>query len=63
VQQVHNAIIAEKVGDKMRIVSVESLLSLAELMSAFDFSHADALSVMRPSSPSVDPIIELISPG
>jgi hypothetical protein len=60
-QQVHNAIIAEKLADKLRIISVESLLSLAELMNEFEISHADALALIRPSTPGIDGIIDLIA--
>ncbi|MBO3840487.1 MAG: hypothetical protein QXS66_07135 [Thermoproteota archaeon] len=45
----------------MRIVSVELLLSLAELMRDYNISHDDILTIIRPSGPSIDPIAEMIT--
>lgn len=56
-----NSIVAEKRTDQLRIISVESLLSLAELMNEFDVSHDDILSVIKPSGPTIDPIIDLMA--
>jgi hypothetical protein len=43
--QLENAIIAEKRTDQLRIISVESLLSLVELFNQYDVSHSDILGV------------------
>jgi hypothetical protein len=56
-----NSIVAEKRTGQLRIISVESLLSLAELMNEFDVSHDDILSVIKPSGPTIDPIIDLMA--
>lgn len=61
VHQLENAIIAEKRTDQLRVISAGSLLSLAELMAEYEVSHADILSVLRPSSPTINPLVELIS--
>jgi EVE domain len=61
VQQVENAIIAEKRTDQLRIISAESLLSLAEMMNEYDVSHEDILALIRPSGPKIDPIVDLIA--
>ncbi len=60
-KQLENAIIAQNWSDKLRIISVESLLSLAEMMNEYDMSHADVLAVIRPSGPTIDPIIDLMA--
>lgn len=60
-KQLENSIIAEKLTGQLRIVSVSSLLSLAELMSDYDVTHQDILSVMQPSRPTIDPVVDLMS--
>lgn len=60
-KQLENAIIAQNWSDKLRIISVESLLSLAEMMNQYDVSHADMLAVIRPSGPTIDPIVDLMA--
>ncbi|MBA7607851.1 hypothetical protein ES703_15020 [subsurface metagenome] len=59
-RQLENAVVAEKRKDQLRIISGNSLLSLAELMDEYDVSHEDILAVLRPSGPTIDPIVELI---
>jgi hypothetical protein len=61
VHQVENAILAEKRTHQLRIISVESLLSLAEMMSDYDVSHEDILAVLRPSGPTVDSVVDLMA--
>ncbi len=61
IHQLENAITAERRPHQLRIISVESLLSLAELMNEYDVSHHDTLSVLRPSRPTIDPIVDLRS--
>lgn len=60
VRQLENAIIAEKRTDQLRIVSVESLLTLAEMMTEYDVAHEDILAVLKPSGPTIDPVIDLM---
>ena len=60
-RQLENAITAERRTHQLRIISVESLLSLAELMTTYDVSHDDVLAVLRPSRPTLDPIIDLMA--
>ena len=59
--QLANAIIAEKRTHQLRILSANSLLSLAELTQTYEVSHEDILAVLRPSGPSIDPVVELIN--
>lgn len=59
--QLENSIIAERRIHQLRIVSVESLLSLAELMNEYDINHADVLSILKPSGPTIDPIVDLMT--
>jgi hypothetical protein len=60
-QQLDNAIVAEKRTDQLRILSVESLLALADMASGYDVGHGDILALLRPSGPRIDPIIDLIT--
>ena len=57
IRQLENSILAEKRTHQLRIISVESLLSLAEMMNEYDVSHEDILAVIRPSGPVVDQVI------
>jgi hypothetical protein len=58
VKQLENSIIAEKRERQLRVISVEALLLLAELKSQFDIPHEDILNILRPSTPSLDPLID-----
>ena len=60
-RQLENAILAEKRTHQLRIISVESLLSLAELFNGYDVSHDDILAVLRPSGTTVDLIVDLMA--
>lgn len=60
VSQLENNILAEKKTNQLRIISADSLLSLAEMMSEFDVSHEDALAILRPSGPTIDPVVDLM---
>lgn len=60
VHQLENAIIAERRTQQLRIASVDSLLSLAEIMAEYDVAHDDVLAVLRPSGPTVDPVVDLM---
>ncbi len=61
VRQLENAIIAEKRTHQLRIISAESLLSLAEMMDTYEVRHEDILSVLRPSGPTVDTLVDLMT--
>src|SRR5262249_48209274 len=52
---------AEKRIHQLRTVSVESLLSLAEIMAEYDITHSDILELLWPPSPTIDPIVSLIA--
>lgn len=60
-RQLENAIIAEKRSHQLRIISVNSLLTLAEMMNEFDVGHDDILAVLKPSGPIIDPVVDLMS--
>lgn len=60
-RQIRNAIIGEKREHQLRLVSVDALLSLAELVSDYDVTHEDVLAILRPSGPSIDPIANLLA--
>jgi hypothetical protein len=61
VRQLENAILAERRMDQLRVISAESLLSLAELMNDYDVSHEDILAILQPSGPVIDPVIDLMA--
>jgi hypothetical protein len=61
IRQLENSIIAEKRSDQLRIISVDSLLSLAEMMNEYDVNHENILAVIQPSGPAIDPIVELMA--
>jgi hypothetical protein len=60
-RQLENAIAAEGRTDELRIVTVASLLDLADLMQQYDVDHEDVLTVLKPSGPRVDPVVDLLS--
>lgn len=59
--QLENSIIAEKRTGQLRIASVESLLSLAEIVEEFDVEHEDIVAMLKPSGPMIDPIVEVVA--
>lgn len=59
-RQLENNIIAENKTNQLRIIEVESLLTLVELMSEYDVSHEDILTLLKPPGPKIDPIAGLI---
>jgi hypothetical protein len=61
IRPLENAILAEKRTDQLRIISVDSLLSLAEMMNEYDIGHEDILTVMRPSGPIIDAVVDLMA--
>ena len=46
IRQLENAIVAERRTNQLRVVSVESLLSLAEMVNEYDVSHEDILALI-----------------
>mgnify|MGYP000864633819 CR=1 FL=1 len=60
IQQLKNAIMAENRFQQLRIISIDSLISLAELMNEYDVNHEDILSILKPSGPSIDPNVEIM---
>ena len=61
IKQLENAILVENRTHQLRIISVQYLISLAEMMQVFDVSHADSLSIIRPSGPKVDPLVDIMT--
>jgi hypothetical protein len=60
IRQLDNAIVAEKRTHQLRIITVDALLSLAELMHQYGLNHADILKVLRPSGPTIDWVVKLM---
>lgn len=61
IRQLENAIVARKRTHDLRIISADSLLSLAGLNEQYGVSHSDVLAVLKPSGPMIDPVVSLIS--
>jgi len=61
IHQLENAIIAERRTQQLRIISVESLLSLVEIFHEYDVNHEDILSVIKPARPAIDPIVDMMT--
>lgn len=59
--QLEHSIVAQRKTDQLRIISVDSLLSLGEMMKQYGVSHDDTLAVLQPSGPMIDPIVELMA--
>ena len=59
--QLENTIIVEKPVISLRIISIESLLSLAELMRDYDLKHKDILETLCPSGPTINKLVNLLS--
>lgn len=60
-RQLENTIVAERRTNQLRIIAVESLLSLAELMTEYDVNHEDILAILQPSGPTIDPVVDLMA--
>ncbi len=56
-----HAIVAERRTHQLRVVSTESLLSLAEVMQDYDVTHDDILALLRPTTPMVDAVVDLLT--
>lgn len=60
-QQLERAIVGEKRTQRLRVISLDSLLTLAETMGEYETSHEDILEVLRPSGPRIDGIVNLLT--
>ena len=60
VNQLENAIVAEKRTNQLRLISAESLLTLAEMFALYDIGHEDILSIIQPSGPKIDSVVNLM---
>lgn len=60
-RQLRDAIVANKLSSRLRIISVDSLMSLLELYDSYDVSHSDVLGLIMPAGPEIDPVVQLIS--
>jgi hypothetical protein len=58
--QLENAIIVEGRRERLRLVSVPSLISLLELKQEYHLAHETILDLLLPSPIKIDPIVELI---
>ena len=61
IRTLENSIVAEKRTHQLRIISSDSLLSLAEMMNEYDISHEDILAIIRPSGTSIDSVVGLMA--
>jgi hypothetical protein len=59
IPQLETTIRQEGNSERLRIISVDSLLSLAEIMDEYELEHEDILSLLLPT-PKIDAAIELM---
>ncbi len=59
--QLTGSIIAERLTQQLRVISTDSLLSLAELMESYDVTHEEVLGLLRPGGPVVDQMVKLLA--
>lgn len=59
--QMGNAIIAERRTQQLRVSTLESILSLAELVQEGYIAKEEAITLLRPASASVDDIVVLMA--
>jgi hypothetical protein len=60
-QQLENAIVAERRMQQLRVATVESVLSLAELVQAQLLTLDEVVSIIRPTGVLVDDTVKLLS--
>jgi hypothetical protein len=60
-KSIENSIVAENRTNKLRIISAEALMSLAEIYNEFDVNHDDVVSILKPAKPFIDPTIDLLT--
>jgi hypothetical protein len=61
IRPIEDSIIAQKKTQQLRIISATSLLTLAEMMNEYEVAHDDVLALIRPSTPTIDPVVDLMS--
>jgi hypothetical protein len=59
--QLKNAILAERHTQQLRVITVESLLSIAELVQDERISPDEAVLLLKPTSPLVDDTVRLLA--
>jgi hypothetical protein len=59
--QLENAILAERRTQQLRVITAESLLSIAELVQDERISQDEAVVLLKPTSPFVDDIVRLLA--
>jgi hypothetical protein len=59
--QLKDAIVAQKLMHQLRIASVDTLLSLVELTDVADLAHDEVIGLLRPGSPVVDETIKVLT--
>lgn len=60
-KQLDNAIVAERRGEQLRVSTVESVLSLAELVQDGYLTTSEAVALIRPAGAVIDETVGLIS--
>jgi hypothetical protein len=61
VQELERAIVGERRTQRLRVISLDALLTLAETMDEYGTTHEDILEVLRPSGPRIDGIVSLLT--
>jgi hypothetical protein len=59
--QLENAILAERRTQQLRVITVDSLLSIAELVQDERISQDEAVVLLKPTSPFVDDVVRVLA--
>ena len=59
--QLENAIVAEKRLYQLRVITADALLTLAELVLDYEIEHESVLTLIKPSGPRLDETIKLMA--
>lgn len=59
-QQLDDSIVAQNRTNELRVISVESLLSLAEMLGLYDMVHEDVVAILHPSGSRIDAVVDLM---
>jgi hypothetical protein len=52
-----------RTGDRVRLISLDALLSLAELRAEHGLAHTDAVTLLRPQGVRADAVVEMLTRG
>jgi len=62
-RQIEEAALMRRTIDHVRVISLDALLSLAEVRAEGGLAHTDVLTLLRPASVCADAVVELVTRG